>query len=198
MITTRIQQHIRVFMDIVENRDFLAGLERAVDIVLRTVLKDGAVYLCGNGGSAADAQHIATEFVSRFYKERRAINAEALTTNTSSLTAIANDYGFDRIFERQVEAKGRPGDVLIGITTSGTSKNVIRAMEYATRHGIHTILLTGNRPIEYDPSIYECVIKVPSDDTPRIQEAHIFIGHVMAEYVEARVVEAESTETKTQ
>lgn len=198
MIREKLQQHINTFLMMRDMTETVDELDHASCIVLRAVIGRNALLLCGNGGSAADAQHIATEFVSRFYKERRAINAEALTTNTSSLTAIANDYEFDRVFERQLEAKGKPGDVLIGITTSGTSRNVIRAMEYAAKHGIHTILLTGNRPIEYDPAIYECVIKVPSDDTPRIQEAHIFIGHVMAEYVEARVVEAESTETKTQ
>ena len=119
--------------------------------------------------------------------ERQAINAEALTVNTSSLTAIGNDYDFDRVFARQLEAKSHKGDVLIGITTSGTSKNVVRAMEYASKHGIHTILLTGNRDNYYDESIYKCVIKVPSEDTPRIQEAHIFIGHLLAEYVESEI-----------
>ena len=188
-----IRQHEQVFRNI-EKDDLVSHKITEASLIVETAIIGGkAVFLCGNGGSAADAQHIATEFVSRFYKERRAINAEALTTNTSSLTAIANDYDFDRIFERQLEAKGKLGDVLIGFTTSGTSGNVIRAMEYAAKHGIHTILLTGNKPNEYDSSIYECVIKVPSDDTPRIQEAHIFIGHVIAEYVEAKIVEDEMT-----
>lgn len=184
LITNKIHEHIGVFEAILNDMNLQETIKEASNIVLNSISNGGALYLCGNGGSAADAQHIATEFVSRFYEERQAINAEALTVNTSSLTAIGNDYDFDRVFARQLEAKGRTGDVLIGITTSGTSKNVVKAMEYASKNEIHTILLTGNRDNQYDRSIYECVINVPSEDTPRIQEAHIFVGHILAEYVE--------------
>ena len=111
--------------------------------------------------------------------------SESLTVNTSSLTAIGNDYNFERVFVRQLEAKARRGDVLIGISTSGTSKNVMQAMEYASQNGIHTILLTGARVQECAGKNYECVIKIPSEDTPRIQEGHIFVGHIIAEYVES-------------
>ncbi len=145
------------------------------------------MFRCGNGGRADDAQHIATEFVSRFYKERRAINAEALTVNTSSITAISNDYAYERVFARQLEAKARSGDVLIGISTSGTSENVLEAFRYASGNGIHTILLTGNRQNIYDDRLIEHIIRIPSADTPRIQEAHIFIGHMIAEYIESKI-----------
>ncbi len=187
IINNRIEDHTRVFTEISQNSALKLQIELASKLILESLNNHGAIFLCGNGGSASDAQHIATEFVSRFYKERKAINAEALTTNTSSLTAIGNDYDFDRVFSRQLEAKARKGDVLIGISTSGTSRNVVKAMEYAAKEGIHTILLTGAKDNKYDPSIYECVISIPSEDTPRVQEAHIFVGHVLAEFIEAEV-----------
>ncbi len=187
LIKKKIDDHKKVFEIILGDDAIISNISRAADIIRDSFKTGGALFLCGNGGSAADSQHIATEFVSRFYKERKAINAEALTTNTSSLTAIGNDYDFDRVFSRQLEAKARKGDVLIGISTSGTSRNVVKAMEYAAKEGIHTILLTGARDNKYDSSIYECVIRVPSEDTPRIQEAHIFIGHILAEYIEEKL-----------
>ncbi len=145
----------------------------------------GQLFLCGNGGSAADAQHIAAEFVGRFYRERPALRAEALTTNTSILTAIGNDYGYERIFVRQLEAKAKPGDVLIGISTSGTANNVLEALRYGKREGLLTVMLTGGHyPPELD-ELCDFVLNVPSDITPRVQEAHIFLGHLWAEFVEA-------------
>ena len=185
----RLDRHIELFKELKQNNEVQIKIQQAAEILLCSIRNGGALYLCGNGGSAADSQHIATEFVSRFYKERRAMNAEALTVNTSSLTAIGNDYAFDKVFLRQLEAKGKAGDVLIGISTSGTARNVIKAMEYAAFHGIHTILFTGNRNNNYDEEIYECVIRIPSEDTPRIQEGHIFVGHILAEYVEANMDE---------
>ncbi len=176
-----MKDHIELFNCIQEDKILAGIIQEAAEIVLRSINKGGALFVCGNGGSAADSQHIATEFVSKFYKERKAINAEALSVNTSSLTAIGNDYSFDRVFERQLEAKGKAGDVLIGISTSGISPNVIKALEYAGSQGIRTILLTGNRKCKGE---FDCVIHVPSNDTPRIQEAHIYIGHLIAEYVE--------------
>ena len=145
------------------------------------------LFLCGNGGSAADAQHIATEFVSRFYKERPAMNAEALTVNTSTLTAIGNDYSFERVFARQLEAKATEGDMLIAISTSGTSKNVLEALRYARKNGIRTVMLMGDHEVPELKELCDYVIKVPSKITPRVQEAHIFIGHTMAEYVEHKM-----------
>lgn len=195
LINKRLDEHIEVFKEIRRSNEVFDSIKIAAQFIIESITGSGAIYLCGNGGSAADAQHIAAEFVSRFYLERKAINAEALTVNTSSLTAIANDYDYDRVFARQIEAKGKLGDVLIGITTSGTSKNVVKACEYAAQNGIHTILLTGNRNNEYDPSVYECVIKIPSEDTPRIQEGHIFVGHLLAEYVESKLVNAGQNDT---
>lgn len=184
-----IDEHVAVFQRLEQGNDLLSKIMEMAKLTEDTMQRQGAIYLCGNGGSAADAQHIATEFVSRFYMERKAMNAQALTVNTSSLTAIGNDYSFDRVFVRQLEACGREGDTLIGITTSGTSENVLAAMDYAVRTGMHTILLTGNRALNNRHIAYDCVIQIPSDDTPRIQEAHIFIGHLLAEYIESRMVE---------
>jgi len=147
--------------------------------------RGGQLFLCGNGGSAADAQHIAAEFVGRFYRERPALRAEALTVNSSILTAIGNDYGYERIFVRQLEAKAESGDVLMGISTSGSSANVLEALRYGKRKGLLTVMLTGaHYPAELD-GLCDFVLNVPSDITPRIQEAHIFLGHLWAEFVEA-------------
>lgn len=159
---------------------------RVGDEILESFRQKGALYLCGNGGSAADCQHIATEFVSRFFRERQGMNAEALSVNTSTLTAVGNDYSFERVFARQMEAKGKAGDILIGISTSGSSKNVLEAFRYCASVGIKTVLLTGEKAVfEEEPADY--IIRVPSYVTPRIQEAHIFIGHVLAEYVEEKM-----------
>ncbi len=192
LLEVRINEHIDVFYELAKDANLKTKIKEVADIVTHSLQSGGALYLCGNGGSAADAQHIATEFVSRFYKERKALNAEALTVNTSSLTAIGNDYDFDKVFVRQLEAKGKMGDVLIGISTSGTSKNVVKTMDYASKNGIHTILLTGNKDNRYSDKNYECVIKVPSEDTPRIQEVHIFIGHLLAEYVEREITRSQA------
>lgn len=188
LIINRLKEHIDVFSELMNSEYVINSITEAAEMVSNSLNAGGAVYLCGNGGSAADAQHIAAEFVCRFYHDRKAINAEALTVNTSSLTAIANDYEFENIFARQLEAKGKQGDVLIAISTSGTSTNVVKACGYAVNNGIHTILLTGIHENKIDPKIYECVIRVPADDTPRIQEAHIFIGHLLAEYVERMIL----------
>jgi D-sedoheptulose 7-phosphate isomerase len=148
----------------------------------------GCLFLFGNGGSAADAQHIAAEFLGRFYIERRALPAQALTVNTSALTAIGNDYSFETVFARQVEALGRPNDVAMGITTSGNARNVVAGLEAARRLGLATVALTGaggGRARE----VADHWVGVPSDDTPRIQECHILLGHIWSEIVEAAMAE---------
>ncbi len=180
----RTTAHIDVFQKIALDKDLISDIIEICDKIICALKNKGGIYLCGNGGSAADAQHIAAEFVSRFYKERPGMNAEALSVNTSILTAIGNDYEFDKIFSRQLEAKAKAGDVLIGISTSGSSKNVLEALKYAGNHGILSVLLTGGFDKPELKGAADYIIKVPSTDTPRIQEAHIFIGHVMAEYVE--------------
>ncbi len=146
--------------------------------------RGGKVLLCGNGGSAADAQHVAGEFVNRFRFDHPALPAIALTTDTSILTAIGNDSAFEFVFSRQVEALGRPGDVLVGISTSGKSPDVLRALEAARRNGLTTIGFTGEKGAEHMKPLCNLCLAVPSNETPRIQEAHIFAWHVICGTVE--------------
>ncbi len=149
------------------------------------------ILFCGNGGSAGDAQHLAAEFVGRFLRERRPLPAQALTTNTSLLTALANDFGFENVFARQVEAFGSPGDILIAISTSGDSPNVLRAAEAARRKGLYTAGLTGGQ----GGRLKGCVdlhLAVPSEETPRIQEAHILLGHIYCGLVESLMVQGKA------
>lgn len=156
--------------------------------VVETFRHSGKLLLCGNGGSAADAQHIAAEFVSRFRRERRGLPAIALTTDTSILTAIGNDYGYERVFARQVEALGRPGDVVIGISTSGISASVIAAMRAARDSGMTTIGFTGASGGTLVDHVDLCLC-VPSHNTARIQEVHITVAHVVCEIVERALFE---------
>ncbi|HEY8115989.1 MAG TPA: SIS domain-containing protein [Actinomycetota bacterium] len=157
----------------------------ATAVIVESLRAGGKILLCGNGGSAGDAQHLATEFVSTLTVERRrdAIAAIALTTDTSLLTAVANDFGFDGVFERQVEALGREGDVLLGISTSGNSENVVRALATAKAAGIRTIALTGESSGKVG-AIADIAINVPSTQTSHIQEAHIAVGQLIAFLVE--------------
>jgi D-sedoheptulose 7-phosphate isomerase len=182
-----VQHRIRRSIDVkkallldVALQDLLA--EVAMQIV-RSLRAGGKVVLFGNGGSAADAQHLAAEFTGRYLKERRALPALALNANTSSVTAIGNDYGFDLVFGRQLEALGKEGDVAIGISTSGNSRNVIRAFEVAKSKSIFTVALTGASGGEMR-KVADRAICVPSNETPRIQECHILVGHIICEIVE--------------
>jgi len=153
-------------------------------IIASEALKNGhKILLCGNGGSAADAQHIAAELSGRYKSDRRGLPGIALTTDTSVLTAVGNDFGFDRIFDRQVEALAREGDVLIGISTSGHSKNVVRALSLARNMGCRTIGLSG-RDGGVMSEFCDINIIVPSEDTPRIQEMHIMIGHIICQAID--------------
>lgn len=184
---SRLEEHTNIFKKLATDQEVTDTIMKISEKIITIFQNHGALYLCGNGGSAADAQHIATEFISRFYKERAALNAEALTVNTSTLTAVGNDYSYERVFARQLEAKAHKGDMLIGISTSGTSKNVLEALRYAKEHEIHTVLLMGGFENPELNGVAEDIVKVPSLITPRIQEAHIFIGHVIAEYVEHKM-----------
>ncbi len=157
-----------------ENANRIARVATRMVEVLRN---GGRIFLCGNGGSAADAQHLAAEFVNRFQRDRRALAAIALTTDTSALTSIGNDVGFDRIFSRQIEALARPGDLLVAISTSGNSPNILRAIEAARSLGVTTVGLTGGSGGALATAVDEAFV-VPSSETPRIQEAHITLGHV--------------------
>jgi D-sedoheptulose 7-phosphate isomerase len=166
--------------------DQIAAVSRTLT---STLLSQRKVLLFGNGGSAADAQHIAAEFVGRFAMERAALPVMALSVNTSCVTAIGNDYGFDRVFARQIEAFGRPGDVAIGISTSGNSSNTLTGLETARRLGMCTVALTGASGGKMK-GVAEVCICAPSEEAPRIQECHILIGHVISELVERAIVNA--------
>lgn len=164
-----------------------AGIIVEIAELLVSALERGRkVLFCGNGGSAADAQHLAAELLGKFKLHRKALPSIALNVNTSALTAIANDYEYDKVFERLVEALGMEGDVLIGISTSGTSKNVVRAMDMARSKGISTVAFVGSLPGTVGASADICLC-VPSKDTPRIQEAHITVGHIVCGLVEQRL-----------
>ncbi len=180
----RLEEHRSIFKKISSDMELMSTVMNIGEKILDIFEQNGQVLLCGNGGSASDAQHIATEFISRFYRERPAMNAEALSVNTSTLTAVGNDYSFERVFVRQVEAKAHQGDMVIGISTSGKSKNVLEALRYAKSQGITTVMLMGDFENPQLDEIVDYLVKVPSKITPRIQETHIFIGHVIAEYVE--------------
>jgi D-sedoheptulose 7-phosphate isomerase len=181
----------RVIKEIIAHREVLERvldsmveeIEIASKMVVDVVKKDKKILLCGNGGSAGDAQHISAEFTGRFKKERRGILAVALTTDTSAITAIANDYGYDRVFSRQVEAIAREGDLLIAISTSGNSQNVINAVKEAKRLGVGVVGLSGKDGGELS-RLCDVNLVVPSDDTARIQEMHIMIGHIICGVVD--------------
>jgi len=186
MTKERIKEALRESMEAKEaltDDDHALILEMAYTLI-EALSQGNKVIWMGNGGSAADAQHLSAELVSRFYKEREALPSIALNCNTSVLTAIGNDYGFEHIFQRQVEALARAGDVVVGISTSGASANVLLAIERARDMGCVTIGLTGASGGQLEHAVDLC-LKVPSDDTPRIQEVHITVGHIICEIVES-------------
>ena len=184
MIYNEIQAHKEVVEKTLLN---LQSHIYTASIIAIEALKNGnKILLCGNGGSAADAQHIAAELSGRYKIERRGLAGIALTTDTSVLTAVGNDYGFDRIYDRQVEALAREGDVLIGISTSGHSKNVVRALSLAKHMGCRTIGLSG-RDGGVMSEFCDINIIVPSEDTPRIQEMHIMIGHIICQAIDTHL-----------
>ena len=181
-----IRESIAVKQTILADEDFLEKINRAAQILIETFRRDGKVLFCGNGVSAADAQHIAAELSGRFYTDRPPLYAEALHVNTSYLTAVANDYGYDHVFARMVEAAGRPGDVLVAISTSGNSTSILNAIEKARAHDMVVIGLTGATGGRM-AGLCTLLLNVPSTDTPRIQEAHILIGHILCEAVEKSI-----------
>ncbi len=164
----------------------IENIERCAEYIFATLEAGGKILICGNGGSAADAQHLAAEFVGRFETERKALPAIALTTDTSALTALANDYNFERVFSRQVEALAREGDLLIAISTSGTSPNVVQAVLAARRIGCRTLGMTGAKGKKLASLCDECVL-IPAERTARIQEAHITIIHIWCEIIDAKL-----------
>ncbi len=178
-----ISESIRVKQTLLMDEQLLRTIDEIVKAVVKAYKSKGKVLLCGNGGSAADAQHIAAELSGKFMINREPLYAEALHVNTSYLTATANDYSFDDVYSRLVKAKGTKGDVLIGISTSGNSPNVLNAMKEAKKKGMITIGMSGAKKSKLD-KLSDLLIKVPSENTARIQEAHILIGHAVCELVE--------------
>ena len=181
-----ITRSIETKQAILEDEDFLARIQSAVTLVTTAFSNGHKVLFCGNGGSAADAQHLAAEFSGRFYKNRRALPSEALHCNSSYLTAVANDYSYDVIYARLIEGIGNEGDVLVGLSTSGNAANVVKAFEAAQSRGMITIGLTGiSGGLLKERSTV--LLNVPSSDTPRIQESHILIGHIICQLVEEAI-----------
>jgi D-sedoheptulose 7-phosphate isomerase len=182
----RIQNSIDNLIFLQNNNSLWETVNKVIEISVETINNGGRILLCGNGGSASDAQHIAAELSGRFKLERAPIDAEALHVNSSYITAVANDYGYDIVYERLIEAKGRIGDVLIAISTSGNSENIIRAVNMAKNKKMKTIALTGSKGGKLN-GICDYLINVPSDDTPLIQEMHIVIGHIICEEIENKI-----------
>ncbi|MFN2457680.1 MAG: SIS domain-containing protein [Chitinophagaceae bacterium] len=180
-----IEDSISVKQQVLQNDEMLQKIETVVEVIVNALHKGNRIYFCGNGGSAADAQHLAAEFSGRFYTDRKALPAEALHCNTSYLTAVANDYGYDLVYSRLMEGISQAGDVLIGLSTSGNSANIVKAFETGRSKQVTTVGFTGwSGGILKTVSDY--LINVPSTDTPRIQEAHIMIGHIICELVEEK------------
>ncbi|MFM7358215.1 MAG: SIS domain-containing protein [Sediminibacterium sp.] len=185
-IAARINASIAVKQQILTDGTLLPIIESVVQVITTAFQQGHAVYFCGNGGSAADAQHLAAEFSGRFYKDRKALPSEALHCNTSYLTAVANDYSYDVIYARLIEGIAKKGDVLIGLSTSGNSANILHAFEKAAELGVITIGMTGASGGKMKEQA-DYLINVPSSDTPRIQESHILIGHILCELTEKNI-----------
>ena len=181
-----IQSSIEVKQELLQDEVLVKQIATVVDVVTAAFKNGNAVYFAGNGGSAADAQHLAAEFSGRFYKDRKALPSDALHCNSSYLTAVANDYSYEVIYSRLLEGLAKKGDVLVGISTSGNSGNIIKAFEMAASLGVVTIGFTGaNGGKMKDLANY--LINVPSNTTPRIQESHILVGHIICELVEVNI-----------
>lgn len=182
-----IEEDLAEHLDVLRSMHLLKKeIKKIIDLITRAFKSGHRLFLCGNGGSAADAQHIAAEFVGRYLKERDPLPAMALTVNSSSLTALANDYSYESVFSRQLDAFGQENDVLIGITTSGSSENVLKAMLMAKKKKIKTIIFTGEQGKKLEQEVDGC-LAIPSKSTPRIQEMHILVGHMIAGIVEDEI-----------
>ena len=171
---------------VLANESLIETIGKIVEAIVKAFSDGKRVYFCGNGGSAADAQHLAAEFSGRFYSDRKALPAEALHCNTSYLTAVANDYSFDVIYSRMIDGIGHEGDVLIGISTSGNSENILKAIETAREKKMITVGFTGESGGKLKDKC-DYLINIPSTDTPRIQESHIMVGHIICQLVEEKL-----------
>jgi D-sedoheptulose 7-phosphate isomerase len=182
-IVSIIEESIAVKTAITNDPAFLDRIRQAAECWITSLQNGGKLLFCGNGGSAADAQHLSAELSGRFYKNRAPLFAEALHVNSSYVTAVANDFGYDEVFARMTEAMGRPDDVLIAFSTSGNSPNILKAIEAARKQGMKVVGLTGATGGKM-ADLCDVLLNVPSTDTPRIQESHIMIGHILCEWVE--------------
>jgi D-sedoheptulose 7-phosphate isomerase len=187
-IREAINQSVKLKVQLLGDEAILRLVAHAADIITRALQTGHRALFCGNGGSAADAQHLAAELSGRFYLERKAINAEAININIPFLTAVSNDYNFEYSYARYLEGAAKNGDVLILLSTSGNSANIVKAAEYARNNGIFTITLTGKKGGKL-ARLSDITILIPSDDTPRIQEAHMLLGHCICEIVEKKIFE---------
>jgi D-sedoheptulose 7-phosphate isomerase len=185
-IQTIIEGSIQVKQALLNDQHLVTEIEKIVHAITAAFKKGNAVYFAGNGGSAADAQHLAAEFSGRFYKDRKALPSDALHCNSSYLTAVANDYSYDVIYARLLEGLAKPGDVLVGISTSGNSENIVKAFEMAKSIGVVTVGFTGAAGGKMKP-LSDFLINIPSTTTPRIQESHILVGHIICELVEENI-----------
>ncbi len=183
MIIDRINQSIDVKRQITQNPKLIRTIEQAAQLMISAFKNGNKVLFCGNGGSAADAQHLAAELSGRFYFDRPPLPAEACHANSSFLTAIANDYSYNTVFSRYVKAFGKTGDIVIGLSTSGNSENIVEAFKIAKEMQITSIGFTGEEGAKMG-QICDLLINIPSQDTPRIQESHITIGHIICEIIE--------------
>jgi D-sedoheptulose 7-phosphate isomerase len=181
-----IQASIDTKRSILNNPELLSEIELVTNLIVKAFQNGNKVLFCGNGGSAADAQHLAAEFSGRFYSDRQPLPSDALHCNTSYLTAVANDYGYELVYSRMIRGIGREGDVLIGLSTSGNSVNIINAMNQAKEQGMISVAFTGRSGGKMK-DICDHLINVPSDDTPRIQESHITVGHIICQLVEVQL-----------
>lgn len=186
IIDARLRAHLDTMTRVETDEGLKATIGKAVEAIVTCFRNGGRVYFCGNGGSAADAQHLAAEFSGRFYFDRPVLPADALHCNTSYLTAVANDYGYDKVFARLISGLGREGDILVGLSTSGNSENILQAFAVCREKGVRTLALTGANGGRMK-ELADLLINIPSTDTPRIQEAHITIGHIICELVEQAI-----------
>lgn len=183
-----IQKSISVKEQVLNDETLIQNLNLLVEKITHTFQQGGKVLFCGNGGSAADAQHLAAEFSGRFYSDRDPLPSEALHCNTSYLTAVANDYGYDFVYSRLLKGMAKSGDILVGLSTSGNSTNILNAFEMAKQIGVITVGFTGTTGGKM-AALCDILINVPSNDTPRIQESHIMLGHIACELVERNLFE---------
>lgn len=185
IISSIIQASINTKLSILADEKIINSIQQSVEVITTAFKNGNKILFCGNGGSAADAQHLAAEFSGRFYKDRDALPAEALHVNTSYMTAVANDYSFDVVYSRMINGIGKNGDVLVGLSTSGNSTNILKAIKTAKEKGMTTIGFTGATGAKMKDAC-DILLNVPSTDTPRIQESHILLGHIICQLVEEK------------